>query len=65
MARATCVARKSWLLFEGQVPPIPLRVRHCENGNYVDVPGVLTGFYEIREGTLVEIEPKLGDSLEG
>jgi hypothetical protein len=44
---------------------IPLRVRHHQGGNHVDVPGTLTGFYEIVDGKLVEVEPVVSDVLEG
>lgn len=43
---------------------IPLRVRHHEGGNYVDVPGTLTAFYEVVEGKLVEAKPVVSDVLE-
>jgi hypothetical protein len=44
---------------------IPLRVRHCAGGNFVDVPGgKLTAFYEMVDGKPVEAEPVLSDALE-
>ncbi|MGA8867156.1 MAG: hypothetical protein WB510_09315 [Candidatus Sulfotelmatobacter sp.] len=44
---------------------LPLRVRHHEGGNYVDVFGTLNGFYEIVGGKMVEAKPVLSDVLEG
>ena len=44
---------------------LPLRVRHHESGNYVDVFGTLKAFYEIVDGKLVEANPVLCDVLEG
>lgn len=45
--------------------PNPKRIRHCENGNHVDVAGTITGFYEKIDGNLVAAKPVLGDPLEG
>jgi hypothetical protein len=42
----------------------PLRIRHCEHGNYVDIFGKLTAFYEKVDGALVEARPILSDPLE-
>ncbi|MGA7907654.1 MAG: hypothetical protein WCA16_09640 [Candidatus Sulfotelmatobacter sp.] len=44
---------------------LPLRVRHHEGGNYVDVFGTLNRFYEIVGGKMVEAKPVLSDVLEG
>jgi hypothetical protein len=43
----------------------PLRVRHCESGNYVDVFGKLVAFYEKVDGNLVKATPVSSDPLEG
>ncbi len=42
----------------------PKRIRHCEDGNYVDVFGKLTAFYQKIDGELVEAKPVLSDPLE-
>jgi hypothetical protein len=41
--------------------PNPRRVRHCANGNYVDVPGEVTRFCEVVDGKLIEVAPIVGD----
>ena len=43
---------------------LPLRVRHHEGGNHVDVLGTLIAFYEVVEGKLVEAKPVVSDVLE-
>jgi hypothetical protein len=43
---------------------IPLRVRHCASGNFVDVPGKLTAFYVTVNGQRVTATPILSDPLE-
>lgn len=75
MIRATCsvCGQEFAVAFEmrgqGKCFPLPgtlpLRVRHHKDGNHVDVPGTLVGFYEVLEGKLVEAEPVVSDVLEG
>jgi hypothetical protein len=43
---------------------IPARVRHCATGNFVDVPGTLTAFYEMVDGQRVKANPIMSDALE-
>jgi len=43
---------------------VPLRVRHCATGNFVDVPGKLIAFYEMVDGQQVKADPIRSDPLE-
>jgi hypothetical protein len=43
---------------------IPLRIRHCAGGNFVDVPCKLTAFSEIVDGKPVAVAPVVTDALE-
>ncbi len=47
-----------------QGPVSVLRLRHCEGGNAIDVPGKLLGFYEKVGRNLVGAQPVIDDPLE-
>jgi hypothetical protein len=49
------------VMLPGSIPP---RVRHCAGGNFVDVPGKFTAFYEMVEGQQVKANPLMSDALE-
>jgi len=49
------------VMLPGSLPP---RVRHCADGNFVDVPSKPTGFYEIIDGKQVAAKPITSDPFE-